>query len=484
MPEIELNTKASISYGVGGAPYAVKESAFTMFVLLFYTQVLGLSGSAAGAVLFISLVWDAISDPLMGAISDRFKSRWGRRHPFMVVSAIPLALGHVALFFPPQWALADLTNLAIWLLICSLWIRTWVTVFALPHLALAAEMTQDYHKRSGLLGQRIGFLFLTSILLPALSMYFLFNEVDGQDGRFIAENYGIYGWLSALVIAASALVCIVGTREFIPKTIINVDRMPSSVGLRGIADDFVSVLRNRNFRYLLGYDLAASASYGITVALNVMVWTYFWEFDATTIALLMGAPVIFAVPLAMFAMNQLGKTWAKHTILKYAIFLMLLDVVWIYPLHFLGVLPANGHPLIFGLVLLQNFFFVFFFVLRNISSYSITADLTDEHESHSGKRQEGGFYSVLAFSTKLASAAGPLYAGIVLDVIGLKEGMMPGDIAQNVLDNLALALLIAVVPLMLIAWRFTHKVFMSEDQLQQIQAAIRARTSNAQQEVL
>jgi len=77
-----VTRRASISYGIGGAPYAVKESAFTLFVLLFYTQVLGLSGTATGIVLFISLMWDAISDPLMGAWSDRFKSRWGRRHPY------------------------------------------------------------------------------------------------------------------------------------------------------------------------------------------------------------------------------------------------------------------------------------------------------------------------------------------------------------------------------------------------------------------
>ena len=476
-----VTRRASISYGIGGAPYAVKESAFTLFVLLFYTQVLGLSGTATGIVLFISLMWDAISDPLMGAWSDRFKSRWGRRHPFMAVSAIPLALGHVALFYPPQWARADLTLLTLWLMVCSLWIRTWVTVFALPHLALAAEMTRDYHERSSLLGQRIGFLFFTSILLPSLSLYFLFNEVDGQDGRFIADNYIVYGWVSALVIVVAAGLCIYGTRDFMAMTRIDADEMPSSNGLRGMAADFFSTLRNSNFRNLLCYDLAASASYGITVALNIIVWTYFWEFDATTMAVVMGLPVFTAVPLAIFTMAKLGRCWAKHKILKYAIFLMLVDVVWVYLLRFFDLLPENGHPLVVGLVFLQNFLFVFLFALRNISSYSITADLTDEHESSSGKRQEGGFYSALAFTTKLASAAGPLYAGVVLDIIGLQEGIMPGEIGQSVLDNLIWALLIGVVPLMLIAWRFTFNVSMSKAQLLEIQATIKARKFSEEQ---
>lgn len=479
---MKLTRRASFSYGIGGAPYAVKESAFTQFALLFYTQVLGLSGTVTGIVLFISLVWDAISDPLMGAWTDRFKSRWGRRHPFMAVSTIPLALGHVALFYPPQWVQTNSTALAIWLLVCSLWIRTWVTVFALPHLALAAEITQDYHQRSSLLGQRIGFLFFTSILLSALSMYWLFNEVDGQDGRFIADNYASFGWLSAVVILVTASVCIYGTRGFIATTRIHADRMPSGQGVRGIARDFMATIGNRSFRYLLCYDLGASASYGIIIALNILVWTYFWEFDATTMALLMGLPVFTAVPLALFTTAKLGKYWPKHKILKYAIFLMLVDLVWIYPLRFLDILPANGHWLVMVLVFLQNFIFVYLFVLRNIAAYSITADLTDEHESNCGKRQEGGFYSTMAFTTKLASGLGPLYAGLVLDFIGLQEGMMPGTIAQPVLDSLIWAMLLGALPLMFMAWRFTLKVSMSKAQLQQIQATIlasRASQANA-----
>ena len=477
---MELNRKVTVSYGAGGGPYAVKETAFTMFVLLFYTQVLGLSGTATGIVIFISLVWDAISDPVMGAWSDRFASRWGRRHPFMLVSIVPLALGHVALFFPPQWVQASSFKLTLWLLFCALWIRTWVTVFALPHLALAAEMTSDYHKRSSLLGSRIGFLFLISILLPALAMYFLFNEVDGVDGRFVAENYIVFGWVAALIITITGAIAVLGTSSFIPATRVEAGRMPDSPGLKGMASDFVSTLGNSNFRNLLFYDLAASASYGITVALNVMVWTYFWELDATTMAVLMGAPVFVAVPLALVTMAKLGKYWSKDRILKYAIFLMLIDVVWIYPLWYFDCLPDKGSSLITALLLLQNALFVYFFVLRNVTSYSITADLTDEHEVQSGKRQEGGFYSVLAFTTKLASAAGPLYSGLALDVIGLKEGMMPGQVPEDTLTGLVVAVLIAVLPLMLIAWRFTFKVSMSPQQLLEIQAAIKTRSGAEQ----
>ncbi|HBO12228.1 MAG TPA: sugar transporter, partial [Halieaceae bacterium] len=92
-----LTIRTRAAYGAGGAVYAVKEAAYTMFVLLFYTQVLGLNGSLTGAVIAISLVWDALSDPLTGVLSDRLRSRHGRRHPFMVASILPIGLGFLGL---------------------------------------------------------------------------------------------------------------------------------------------------------------------------------------------------------------------------------------------------------------------------------------------------------------------------------------------------------------------------------------------------
>ena len=93
--------RTRVSYGAGGAVSAVKEAAYTMFILLFYTQVLGLSGTATGLIIAVSLVWDGISDPLVGSLSDRLRSRHGRRHPFMALSILPLGLGFVGLFAPP-----------------------------------------------------------------------------------------------------------------------------------------------------------------------------------------------------------------------------------------------------------------------------------------------------------------------------------------------------------------------------------------------
>ncbi len=196
-----VGLKTRILYGSGGAVYAVKEAAYSMFVLMFYTQVLGLSGTVTGIVLSIALVWDGITDPLVGAWSDKLRSRYGRRHPFLVLSIVPLALGFIGLFTPPLSVVENTTWLAGWLLFWTLWIRTFLTTFSIPHLALSAEITSDYQERSNTMGARMVFTFLFSVLLPAVGLLWIFSSNDGVDGRFVSSNYPLYGLLSCIAMS-------------------------------------------------------------------------------------------------------------------------------------------------------------------------------------------------------------------------------------------------------------------------------------------
>lgn len=264
-----------MGYGVGGAVFAVKEAAYAVFILLFYTQVLGLSGSATGLVLFLAVIWDAINDPMIGAWTDRTRSRWGRRHPFMLAGGIPMGIGFIGLFSPPDMVLDSQWLLGGWLLFWSIWVRTFLTFFTIPHMAMVAEITSDYHERSQLLGARTAFGFLGAVLLPAAGMYFLFQEQGGIDGRFQAANYPTYGLWSCLLVWLFSSVAIISTRRYIPLINHAEHRLPSSTGILGLFEDFLPVLRNTNFRTLLFYDIAASASYGILIGLNIMAWTYY-----------------------------------------------------------------------------------------------------------------------------------------------------------------------------------------------------------------
>lgn len=468
-----INARTRICYGVGGGVYAIKEAAYGTFILLFYTQVLGLSGTVTGVVIAISLLWDAVSDPLVGSWSDRLRSRYGRRHPFMVYSTLPIAIGFVGLFSPPAAVVESSALLAFWLLFWSLWVRTFVTTFTIPHLALSAELSGEYAERSQLMGARLGFLFLVVLLLPAAGLALVFGPDQARDGRFIAANYPVYGLMSAGLAIILGVITVMGTRHHTSR--------PDTGGehyalphLRDFVADIAQTLKNRVFRTVLTYEIAASVGWGCISTLHVLVGTYVFEFSAGKMALTFAVPGVLAVGLVWLLVKPLSQRWQKPQILRFSVWGMLIDTLWLFPLKLAGLLPPNDSTAVLLLYLLQITVFVFFFLLRVTNSMSIVADITDQHQLEEGGRNEGGFFSVINFTAKVATLVGPLYGGIALDVIGLNEQDLPGDVAWPVLAGLMYAVLLAAVPSLLISLRYTYKIEFSREQVNDIQAALRA----------
>jgi GPH family glycoside/pentoside/hexuronide:cation symporter len=276
---ISLHTR--ISYGLGGAMFSIKEGAYSVFVLLFYTQVLGLGGTAAGLALTLAVVFDCISDPVIGAWSDRLDSRWGRRHPFLLAGTIPMGFGFVGLFLVPDTVVASQSLLTLWLLFWSIWIRSTLSVFAIPHLAMSAEMSSDYRERSAILGTRMFFVFLCTVMIPAIALTVLFNQAGDVDGRFVRENYPVYGMVSCILTWAVGLVTIWSTRKYAVRKAAT-SPSNSATGLSGFVRDFLQTLQIRNFRQLLAFDVAASASYGVLISTHMLGYIYFWELDSPT----------------------------------------------------------------------------------------------------------------------------------------------------------------------------------------------------------
>ena len=468
--------KTRLLYGAGGAVAAAKEAAYTMFILLFYTQVLGLSGTITGLIIAVSLIWDGVSDPLVGSLSDRLRSRYGRRHPFMALSILPLGLGFVGLFSPPQAVIDNSTLLAAWLLFWSLWVRTFVTTFTIPHLALSAEITTDYHDRTQVLGARMGLMFLFAVLLPAAALVLVFPEQNGIDGRFEQSRYPYYGMLSCAVVWVMATLSTVGTRHHIRP------EAPQPGGASGERTTFLALTRdlwrtlgNRNFRWLIAYDVAATSAYGVISSLNMLVWTFFWEFSATQISIILSLPTLLAVLLAAVTLGPLGRRLSKQRLVQLSLLGLVLNCLWLYPLQLFNLLPADSEQLVFALNFVFMLLFMYLFMLRIVNSTSIVADLTDEHELDHGVRQEAGFFSVINFVSKMATVAGPLYGGLALDIIGLETGMRPGEVPLETLHGLVFALGLGVIPALLVALWIISRIRTSQAQVEAVQAKIAAR---------
>jgi Na+/melibiose symporter-like transporter len=163
-PERSIDLRTRLAYGVGTATFAAKDAAFINFVPFFYTQVVGMSGSLYGATAFVGQLSDAITDPIFGTLSDNARSRWGRRHPFMAAAILPLALCFLFLFAPPR-GLSQL-GLFVWVAVVVVALRTFLTMFIIPHTALGAELSTDYEQRSLIVSYRTALGWIAGITLP------------------------------------------------------------------------------------------------------------------------------------------------------------------------------------------------------------------------------------------------------------------------------------------------------------------------------
>ena len=456
-------------YSSGVVNYALKDAAFGVFVLFYYKQVLGLSGTLTGAAIALSVVWDAISDPLVGAWSDKLRSRWGRRHPFMFASVIPLALSFVAIFWPPESVLDSQLPLFYWLLASVLLLRTALTFFMVPFLALGAEISTDYHERTLLANARTNLGWFIGVLVPATSLAVVFTGEGAADGRFIIGNYQFYGLLSAAGVIIASIICIKGTEPYIPT-------LPRSTSIPGASmwRDITNTFRNRNFRYIVVLETALGGMSGIISTLLMVTYTYFWELSTATISLMFAGPHLLAVLLVTSSSGWLHKRLEKQQLLRLSCLLGALNLLWLTPLKLLDWLPDNN-SLVLGLIFLNYTLNTVFTILRTVSNHSLLADIADEQDLATGQRQEGVMFAAAFFAAKFISGFGYLVAGPFLDLIGLEAGMQPGEAPYSVILGLGLIMGPGLALILLIPAWMAFKLDLSQQGQLQVQQALRNR---------
>ena len=442
-------------YSSGIVSHALKEAAIGVFILFYYKQVLGLSGTLTGLAIAISIIWDGISDPLIGAWSDRLRSRIGRRHPLMIAAVIPLSAGFIMLYGPPENVLSDQGQLFTWLLISMLLVRTALTFFMVPYLALGAEITDDYHERTQLVAIRTNLAWITGTLAAATALLFLFNEENGLDGRFVIDNYHFFGWVNGLLVILCSVICIAGTWQYIPQLARRTTHASSSM----LRDIFI-IFRNKNFSSVVILDMAVGGIGSITATLLLVTYTYFWQLDAVQTSLLFAGPILLAALVSTTFSGLLNRLLEKQQILRLTCALTSINLIWLTPLKLFDLLPDND-AVVFALICVNWAVHMTMTILRVITVHSLLADIVDEQELATGQRQEGIIFAVAFFSSKFMGAFGYVIAGPFLDLIGLQTGAQPGEVSDTVMWGLGLTMGPGLATVMLLPVWMSFRVTMS-----------------------
>ena len=430
---MKLITK--LSYGVGQLSDGVKQSAFSTFLFFYYNQVLGLPGSLAGMAALLALMVDAITDPMVGQLSDRFESRWGRRHPFMLAGAIPFGIAIVALFSPPD-GLSQM-QLFSWMLGGAIAVRLMLTLFFVPHLSLGAELATDYHGRTSLIGYRVFFTYAGILLISVIGFAVFFPPTEEfSNGMLNKASYPNFGLFCAIMGSTAMLLCVLGTRGAIPRL-----RKPAAHDGEGSAlwafIDVFRTLKLDSFRILFISVLIFNTLAGVVQTLLVYVATYVFDFQPQHLAGL-ASSVVVGIIFASVVAQGLSRRFDKKRALAMCVITGGVFAFSPQVLYFTGVLESMSLTSKFAFIFTVNGISQVFFIAYIILLDSMLSDVIDEHELHSNKREEGLFFAARSFATKASYGLGSFFAGIGLDIIKFPQGASPDTVPADAVLSLAI----------------------------------------------
>jgi len=445
-----LGAGTKIAYGLGAVAFGVKDNGFQFFLLLYYNQVLGLPESWVGLGIMLALVTDALIDPVIGFASDHLHSRWGRRHPFLYASALPVAVTYWLLWNPPT-GLSHPALFAYFVVIAVL-VRVFVALNEIPSASLVPELTTDYDDRTSILSYRFFFGWWGGLAMTVLAYgVFLQPDAEHPTGVLNPEGYGTYGLAASLVLLAAILISALGTHWTIPYL-----RQRPATRTAGVWGAFVELretLANRSFVALFFAGIFAAMSGGLVGALGIYINTYFWELTATQISVIaLGyfLSAVLAVAVAPGMARRLGK--------KQAAIITSLAAILIGPtpvaLRLAGWFPPNGSPSLLPLLFGFGTVTIAVIIMSGILTSSMIADIVEESEVATGRRSEGVFIAANSFVQKAVSGVGIFGSSLLLGAIGFPPGAQPGQVAPEVIHRLGLVFAPTIVVLNLIALAF------------------------------
>jgi Na+/melibiose symporter-like transporter len=473
LPSLRLRTK--LAFGIGSAAETIALFSLGSYGLLYYNQVLGLPGWLGGLAISLSFVVDGFADPVVGSISDRTRSRLGRRHPFMYAAPIPIALFLLAIFNPPDGL--SHTLLFLWFTGSVIGLRVAMSVFHTPHLALGGELSESYIERTKVMAWNNFSTWIggTSISLIALT-YFFKATPEYPRGLLNPAPYLPF----SLLAAGATLTILFGSAWFTRDQIPRLPRPPKDqppFSPFEFLKDVGKILANRNYVWLLAGLFALSLMTGIRDTLGLYGGTYYWGFPSEMLRWYsLGSLVGFVSALTLTP--RLHARWGKRGVIIASAAASVVFPALGYILREVGWMFPNGDPRLLPTLVAISAVSYATGAILNISVMSALADVADENEVRFGVRQEGVLYSTRALFAKLDTAIGAALAGIVLTLIAFPEKAQPGEVDPGVLQNLGLFLgPISMIPGVFAAVLYSQFSISSADH-----AATRAKIAAARRE--
>lgn len=440
-PRIGVVTK--LFYGFGSVAFGIKDNGFRVFLLLFYNQVVGLPPALVSTAVLVAMLIDCLIDPVVGQISDNWRSKWGRRHPFMYASAVPVALSFLLLWNPPMhWSHGAL----FWYLVATaVIVRSFITLYEVPSASLTAEFTDDYDERTSLLGYRFAFGWWGGIILTAVMFFVLMKATpEYPRGQLNPAAYAHYGYVAAAMMFVAIVVSAAGTHRLIPWLRQPPEERPPTLAAH--VKEMFATLSNRPFAIIVTVGLFTAIAQGVSFSLAFYFSTYFWELNPFQTGILLfdnfvGAGLALAV--APMVSRRAGKKRPATLLLALSIAIGFIPLA----LRLIGFLPDNGSPWLVPILFIDGVFRGTAGITASILITSMLTDVVENSEARTGRRSEGLFFAFSSLVQKAVSGVGVLIAGLLLSAVHFPPGARSAATAVDpaILRNLALVYMPSLV---------------------------------------
>ena len=438
--EGKLPQRLKFINGSGAVAFGVKDSGFSFFLLPYYNLVLGVDAGLVGAALATALIIDAFVDPLIGHLSDRTYSKWGRRLPWLYVAPIPLAFMWALLWSPPFTGVPSFWEIVA----LAVGVRLLLSACEVPSVSLVPEITSDYDERTTLFRYR----FLSGWIGGLLMMVMAFTVfLPSPEAQLQPEGYALYGIFGAVVMVLSVIGSAAGQHRIVAQL---PAQKPPPFSLTGAFAEIFDAFREKAFVIFALGGLAAYVGQGMTFSVTQYVNLYVWQFDELGFQLY-PAVLFLSVVLMFLLVGPLHKRYGKPKTAAAAAIIGIILYFIPYALLLIGLWPETGTTASTGMVLFSLIFANTAAVVSIISATSMVAEIVEAFEERTGKRAEGTFYSGNWLVQKCATGGGILVTSLIIQSIGLEPGTPPSEVSQGTVEQLALYYMLAATVLALTA---------------------------------
>lgn len=414
-----LRVGRAVAYGSGEAAFSVINNGLFGFALLFYTEALGLSASMAGVALSVSVFWEAVSEPLMGNLSDRTRTRFGSRYPWIAAGALLMAASFYAIWSPPAFVRGDQSRVFFYLVAANLVLRTGMTMFFIPYLALGFEIAPDYDDRTRLQGVRWVCNMVANFAGPGLVWVAFLGDRTLADGTVVKGTAQAAGYQTmGLSFAAAALVLTAvllascrttaGDNRDLPR--------PPGSGLRGFWSHMGPIAFDREARSI--YVLITLLVMGMVIfsSLQGYIYVHFLILSPVERSVVHGSTMA-AAAIGALLVTPLARRLDKRGAAAAALGLGIFGLVGLAASFLTGWLPRSGGPAVAVFIVFQGLYWLASGALLPIATAMI-GDVAELRRFQGRAAAEGGYAAMFSLMWRLGTSFSLLVSGWLLTAIG------------------------------------------------------------------